>query len=98
LPGAPAAAAALGSLRRNNLTEFHDILRPTVPLSRHVFQAPTRSCKTDIPFIAWLNGHQDHFVMVGGQQSARSLPHLAELSGGPTGRAAAGSCISPARA
>jgi hypothetical protein len=29
--------------------------------------------------MAWLNGHQDHFVMVGGQQSARSLSHLAEL-------------------
>ena len=29
--------------------------------------------------MAWLNGHQDHFTMVGGQQSARSLVHLAEL-------------------
>jgi Protein of unknown function (DUF993) len=76
---APAAAAALGSLRRNDLSAFHDILRPTVPLSRHVFRAPTRFYKTGIVFMAWLNGHQDHFVMVGGQQSARSLLHLAEL-------------------
>jgi len=76
---APAAAAALGSLRRNDLSAFHDILRPTVPLSRHVFRAPTRFYKTGIVFMAWLNGHQDHFVMVGGQQSARSLLHLSEL-------------------
>jgi hypothetical protein len=29
--------------------------------------------------MAWLNGHQDHFIMVGGQESARSTLHLAEL-------------------
>ena len=52
---------------------------PTVPLSRHIFQAPTRFYKTGVVFMAWLNGHQDHFVMVGGQQSTRSLPHFAEL-------------------
>ncbi len=76
---APAAATALGSLRRNDLSAFYDILGPTVPLSRHVFRAPTRFYKTGVVFMAWLNGHQDHFVMVGGQQSARSLLHLAEL-------------------
>ena len=76
---APAASAALGSLHRNDLTTFHDILAPTVPLSRHIFQAPTRFYKTGVVFMAYLNGHQDHFTMVGGQQSARSLPHLAEL-------------------
>ncbi len=48
-------------------------------LSRHVFRAPTRFYKTGVVFLAWLNGHQDHFVMVGGQQSARSLLHLVEL-------------------
>lgn len=76
---APAAAAALGSLHRNDLQAFHDILAPTVPLSRHIFKAPTRFYKTGIVFMAYLNGHQDHFTTVGGQQSARSLPHLAEL-------------------
>ncbi len=76
---APAAAAALGSLHRNDLSTFHEILAPTVPLSRHIFQAPTRFYKTGVVFMAYLNGHQDHFTMVGGQQSARSLPHLAEL-------------------
>ncbi len=76
---APAAAAALGSLKRNDLSTFHDILTPTVRLSRHIFKAPTRFYKTGVVFMAYLNGHQDHFTMVGGQQSARSLPHLAEL-------------------
>ena len=52
---------------------------PTVPLSRHIFAAPTRFYKTGVVFMAWLNGHQTHFTMVGGQQSARSLLHLAEL-------------------
>jgi len=78
-PIAPAAAAALGSLHRNDSSTFHDILAPTVPLSRHIFKAPTRFYKTGVVFMAYLNGHQDHFTMVGGQQSARSLPHLAEL-------------------
>jgi hypothetical protein len=49
-----------------------------VPLSRHLFQAPTRFYKTGIVFLAWINGHQSHFTMVGGQQSARSLLHFAE--------------------
>ena len=76
---APAAAAALGSLHRNDTATFHDILAPTVPLSRHIFQAPTRFYKTGVVFMAYLNGHQDHFTMVAGQQSARNLVHLAEL-------------------
>jgi hypothetical protein len=76
---APAAAAALGRLAAGDRTGFHDILKPTVPLSRHVFRAPTRFYKTGVVFMAYLNGHQDHFVMVGGQQSARSILHLAEL-------------------
>jgi hypothetical protein len=76
---APAAAAALGSLSRGQDQEFHDLLAPTVPLSRHIFRAPTRFYKTGVVFMAYLNGLQDHFIMVGGQQSARSCLHLAEL-------------------
>jgi len=76
---APAASAALDALARDSLNEFHDILAPTVPLSRHIFKAPTRFYKTGVVFLAYLNGHQDHFTMVGGQQSARSLRHLADL-------------------
>jgi hypothetical protein len=76
---APAASAALTALARGSINEFFDILEPTVPLSRHIFRAPTRFYKTGIVFLAYLNGHQDHFTMVGGQESARSTLHLAEL-------------------
>ncbi|HET6519768.1 MAG TPA: dihydrodipicolinate synthase family protein [Geminicoccaceae bacterium] len=76
---APAAAAALGALTRGDMRAYHETFDPTVPLSRHVFRAPTRFYKTGVVFAAWLNGHQDHFTMVGGQESARSTLHLAEL-------------------
>ncbi|WP_314175402.1 dihydrodipicolinate synthase family protein [Streptomyces winkii] len=56
---------------------FRAALDPTVPLARHLFEAPTRFYKTGVVLLAWLAGHQDHFVMAGGMQSARSLPHLA---------------------
>jgi len=75
---APAASAALGALAAGEIDRFHAILAPTVPLSRHVFQSPTRFYKTGIVFLAWLNGQQRHFTMVGGQQSARSIVHFAE--------------------
>jgi hypothetical protein len=78
-PIAPAASAALAALAQGRSGAFHEILAPTVPLSRHIFKAPTRFYKTGVVFMAYLNGHQDHFVMVGGQESARSLMHLAEL-------------------
>lgn len=76
---APAASAALGALAAGNTERFHALLGPTVPLSRHIFQAPTRFYKTGVVFMAWLNGHQNHFSMVGGQQSTRSITHFAEL-------------------
>jgi len=76
---APAASAALGALAGGDIQRFSAILEPIVPLSRHIFQAPTRFYKTGVVFMAWLNGHQDHFQMVGGQQSARSMMHFSEL-------------------
>jgi hypothetical protein len=76
---APAASAGLARLAAGDRQGFHGILEPTVPLSRHIFKSPTRFYKTGVVFLAWLNGLQDHFVMVGGQESARSLIHLAEL-------------------
>ena len=76
---APAASSALTALAEGKLDTFHDILGPTVPLSRHIFMAPTRYYKTGVVFMAWLNGHQSHFSMIGGQQSTRSSQHLAEL-------------------
>ena len=76
---APAASAALSALAAGDRATYHEILAPTVPLARHIFRAPTRFYKTGIVFLAWLNGHQEHFVMVGGQQSARHVLHFAEL-------------------
>ena len=76
---APAASAALAYLAVGNQNRFYEIFAPTVPLSRHIFGAPTRFYKTGIVFLAWLNGHQTHFTMVGGQESARSTLHLVEL-------------------
>jgi hypothetical protein len=76
---APVASAALEALGRGRNGEFFELLEPTVPLSRHIFKAPTRFYKTGVVFLAYLNGLQDHFAMIGGQQSARSLAHLAEL-------------------
>jgi hypothetical protein len=76
---APAASQALSFLAEKNAAQYHEVLAPTVPLSRHIFKAPTRFYKTGVVFMAWLNGHQEHFVMVGGQQSARHLLHFSEL-------------------
>jgi len=76
---APAASAALSRLAAGDEAGFNDMLDPTVPLSRLIFAAPTRFYKTGVVFLAWLNGHQDHFTMVGGQESARSIVHLAEV-------------------
>jgi hypothetical protein len=76
---APAASAALLALDSGDATRFGAILEPTLPLSRHVFCAPTFYYKTGIVFMAYLNGHQDHFRMVGGLESGRSAVHLATL-------------------
>ena len=76
---APAASAAFQALDAGDLARYDALLAPTVPLSRHIFQAPTFYYKTGVVFLAYLNGHQNHFRMVGGQESARSIVHLAEL-------------------
>ena len=71
---APAASAALTQLASDDGKCFHDILAPTVPLSRHIFRSPTRFYKTGVVFMAYLNGHQDHFTLVGGQESRALHP------------------------
>lgn len=76
---APAASAALLAMGRQDMESYRKILEPTVPLSRHIFKAPTRFYKTGIVFLAYLNGHQNHFLLVGGQEGARSTLHFAEL-------------------
>ncbi|GAA0688717.1 dihydrodipicolinate synthase family protein [Streptomyces cellulosae] len=76
-PLGPLAAEAVRVLDTGDTDGFRALLDPTVELSRHLFQSPTRFYKTGVVFLAWLAGHQSHFTMVGGLQSARSLPHLA---------------------
>jgi len=76
---APAASAALQALDRGDSAEYRRVLGPTEALSRHIFAAPTPYYKTGVAFLAWLNGHQPAFAMVGGLHAARSLPHLSEI-------------------
>ncbi len=78
-PIAPAAMAALVALSEGDPARYDELLNPTIALSRHIFRAPTQYFKTGIVFMAYLNGHQPHFVMMGGQQSAHSLPYLADV-------------------
>ncbi len=76
---APAASAAFQALDAGDLDSYEAILTPTVPLSRHIFQPPTYYYKTGVVFLAYLNGHQNHFRMLAGHESTRSVVHLAEL-------------------
>ncbi|MDC3416030.1 dihydrodipicolinate synthase family protein [Aquibacillus sp. 3ASR75-54] len=75
----PAASAALHALDQGDLVTYDRLLEKTVPLSRHIFQRPTFSYKTGVVFMAYLNGHQDHFRMIGGAEGSRSITHLADL-------------------
>jgi hypothetical protein len=76
---APAASAALQALDRGDVDEYTRVLGPTVPLSRTIFETPTYNYKTGIVFLAWLNGYQRHFRMIGGKESARSVIHLSRV-------------------
>jgi len=76
---APAAAAGLSCLAAGDRDGYRKVLEPTEALSRHLFAAPTQFYKTGVVFMAYLNGHQDHFTMVAGLESARSTLHLAEI-------------------
>ncbi len=78
-PIAPAAAGALSALGAGDTAAYKQIFDPIVPLSRHIFKAPTRFYKTGVVFLSYLNGFQDHFTMIGGQESTRSTLHLAEM-------------------
>lgn len=78
-PIAGAAARALSALGSDDRAGYRAAFDPTVPLSRHIFKAPTRFYKTGVVFMAYLNGHQDHFTMIGGQESTRSTVHLAQI-------------------
>ena len=78
-PLGPAAAYAIDRLGRGDIQGFHATLDPTVPLARLIFRAPTQYYKTGVVFLAWLNGFQDHFIMLAGAQSMRPLPYFVEV-------------------
>lgn len=78
-PLAPAAAHAVGLLGKGDVAGFRATLDPTVPLARLIFRAPTQYYKTGVVFLAWLNGFQDHFVMLNGAQAMRPLPYFTEV-------------------
>ena len=78
-PLAVAVGKAIGQLEAGDRAGFHDTLDPTIPLARLIFRAPTQYYKTGVVFLAWLNGHQDHFVMLGGAQAMRPLPYFTEV-------------------
>lgn len=76
---APAASQALAALSGGEEQRFYTLMNPTIPLSRLIFRAPTQYYKTGIVFMAWLNGHQDHFIMINGAQAMRPLPYFVEI-------------------
>ena len=78
-PIAPVAALALDALDAGDRARYKELLATTIPLAHHIFQTPTFAYKTGIVFLAYLNGHQTHFRMLGGAESARSVPHMVEL-------------------
>ena len=76
---APAAAHALAALAEDDLARYQRLLEPTLPLARLIFSSPTQYYKTGVVFLAYLNGHQEHFVMLGGHQAMRPLPYFCEV-------------------
>ena len=78
-PIAPAAAVAFDALASGDRKTYDWVFAPTVPLARLIFESPTRYYKSGVVFLAYLNGFQDHFVMIGGQQAMRSVQHYADI-------------------
>ncbi|GBQ80888.1 hypothetical protein AA13595_0462 [Gluconacetobacter johannae DSM 13595] len=78
-PIAVAAVTAVRQLGEGDAAGFRATLDPTVPLARLIFRAPTQYYKTGVVFLAWLNGFQDHFIMLNGAQSMRPLPDFVDI-------------------
>ncbi|WP_269939325.1 dihydrodipicolinate synthase family protein [Arthrobacter sp. HY1533] len=76
---APAASTALQAYDAGQPAKARAILDSTRDLGLHIFEAPTYYYKTGIAFLAWLNGHQAGFQMIGGLQAGRDLNHLVKL-------------------
>jgi hypothetical protein len=70
------AAAALAALDRGDLAGYDAAMAPTVPLSRLIFSPPTYYYKVGVAFLAWLNGFQPRFAMLGGLERHRPGRHL----------------------
>jgi hypothetical protein len=79
-PIAVPAAAALRALADGDAGRYDELMAPTIPLARHLFEAPVPHYTTGITFLAWLAGHQRCFVMLGGEQTARGAGHLKRLA------------------
>ncbi|MEM7753726.1 MAG: dihydrodipicolinate synthase family protein [Pseudomonadota bacterium] len=77
-PLAPVVGKAIGQLGAGDFDGFRATLDPTVPLALRIFGAPTQHYKTGVVFLAWLNGLQNHFVMLGGAQAMRPLPYFVD--------------------
>lgn len=73
------AAAALHALDHGDLSGYDAAMNPTVELSRCLFEPPTPDYKVGVAFLAWLNGFQPHFAMLGGLQRRRSPEHLVRV-------------------
>jgi len=74
------AAAALAALDRGDVAGYDAAMGPTVPLSRLIFEPPTSRYKVGVAFLAWLNGWQPHFAMLGGLQRQRPATHLIRVA------------------
>jgi hypothetical protein len=73
------ASAALTALDDGDWDSYDALFGPTVPLAQKLFAPPTYHYKTGLVFLAYLRGHQRHFRMLGGYESARDIVHLADL-------------------
>jgi Protein of unknown function (DUF993) len=73
------AAAALRALDAADMAGYDAAIGPTMPLSRVIFEEPTSRYKVGVAFLAWLNGLQPHFVMLGDLQRQRGRAHLVRV-------------------
>lgn len=76
---APVAARALDRLSKKDADAYSRLMDPTIPLARLIFEAPTENYKAGVVFLAYLNGHQDHFTLLGGLERRRSPEHYREV-------------------
>jgi hypothetical protein len=73
------ASRALICLAQGDAREYDRLMAPTVPLSRHIFKAPTQHYKAGLVFLAYLNGHQSHFHLLADAEQRRDMAHYVEL-------------------